>query len=191
MGTYDDKLELEIERFLVTENFDKLYGMLKTFIVGKSRKYTRRYQTRGLRIYEDDFSSVLWEATLELLHDTSFRKNSFRVVLNHRLEDRARNIVRHHMADKRRALTIAMPISATYPSNEDVESAVINKINVEQLSNDSTLTVNERRLLNLLKQYPLASNQDLAVLLGYTYREKVRRLKLNLRKKGEKYFADD
>ncbi|WP_133309142.1 hypothetical protein [Aeribacillus pallidus] len=190
---YDEQLETEVERYKTTGDFNKLFRMLKSYVNEKSKTYVKEYQARGLRVYFDDFAGPLWDAAMDLIEDDGYRKNTFRVVLNHRLNDRAKNVIRDLMTDKRKALTTASEfdevLEETIPDKTvDVEETAINRVLIEQMSHDESLTDEEKRLFQLLRADPEASNQKLAEKMEYKHKEKIRRLKENLREKLARYY---
>ena len=74
---FREQIEQELERYLITENFDSLFPRLKSLVQGKARSYAKKCLSKGLRIYGDDFESVFWEVALDLANDTSYRNIFF------------------------------------------------------------------------------------------------------------------
>ncbi|PJW21984.1 hypothetical protein CV632_01275 [Geobacillus thermodenitrificans] len=210
---FREQIEQELERYLITENFDSLFPRLKSLVQGKARSYAKKCLSKGLRIYEDDFESVFWEIALDLANDTSYRNVFFFDALSNRLESRAKNIIRDACADKRKALTFATTLtenkerkiqrSSNYRATKTgrrplihldgfnpTENQAIANIIVEQMAQDESLTDEERRLFQLMHQNPDASLQELADELG-TYKQKVKRMISRLRSKLGKYYFEE
>ena len=79
----------------------------------------------------------------------------------------------------------------TYADNFNLENAVVQKLLLEKIFKEPSLTDEERKLLKLMYDNPNITLDELANQMKWGYREKVRRTLKRIRMKLQKYKPYD
>lgn len=171
--------------------YDELSYQTNAFI----RREAKRWATscREYRLYRDDF-----EEEFRLVgYKTSLwygGQGSYFDYLRASVRNAGRNMISFAKTDVHGINHLAVSLEEQFhevADGVDVEATVIAQDIVEQLETDTSLTDKERHLLHLLKRFPDANNQELSDMMELGHREKARRIRQRLCRKGLKYFDVD
>ncbi|MFV1010687.1 hypothetical protein [Bacillus cereus] len=200
-----DKLNfiLKIEQ-LVTEYLYSLYDSsmtasdieMKQNTLLKSLEFTinRKAEAWGhkwgsKRLSKSDFKSVFYEAVLRLLDTyTWYQTFYFYEELCLKLDNRGLDIVKKSRTKQGKFDVNVLPLkdeTAEFIADTrvDIETDVINNDLVERILNDSSLTEQERMLLQAIYYNPDASYRKLAEIVGLNHHEQVTRSLSKIKKK--------
>lgn len=183
-----------------TDYFTDLYLALQLTIKAVADSYGRRWANK--RLSSHDFESVFWLETYKL-----FKKYTeeglnpdfvFFETLKLMLERRATDVIRKATKTKKGAIqhdidSLGESFEQTFPDTVDTEKEVTDRIFVDMLIADETLTDDERQLLEIIYVNPGATLRELAEQTEFNHPEKVKRAMNRIRKKIAKYkeFFDD
>lgn len=171
-----------------------MFRVLQLTIQGVAESFGRRWANK--RLSSHDFESVFWVETYKL-----FQKYTeegihpdflFFETLKLMLERRAIDVVRKATKTKKGAIHhdidgLGENFEQTYSDSDDIEKEVTDKMFVNVLISDGTLTDDERHLLEVMHANPGATLRELAEQTVFNHPQKVSRAMKRVRGKLAKY----
>lgn len=178
------------------EIYRELYKRLKFTIETKAKWLERKYSS--VRLSFHDFEAELWKITYEAIEsyeqagdiDTEFTLlETLELFWKYRMKDFIRSCLftRKH-SPWYTAASLADNFNEFLPDDSPLpeEQLILNET-VTEMFNDSNLTTNERKLLEIIYDKPEGSLRDWGKCLGIDHPETVRRLYNSLKRKLEKF----
>lgn len=140
----------------------------------KSREWGKR--TNNLRLGKADFESLFYDVVLKQIGEYSWANDFYLYeTLTKSMDSRALDLIRKVKAKKRSTTNLAVPLlddfEAVYPSKDQVEDSVVNRLYLNQIMSDPSLTKQERKIIDQR-------------LIGVTDREIAKRYRVNPRTIG-------
>lgn len=177
------KLEKGWDDCADVRDFGKVYKMLEKTIRGKAEYYGRKWSNK--RLSQHDFESVFWETAWHIVeeYDGTGQYYLYETVTE-AFKKRAGDIIRKATKTKQGRLeSEALSIkeqTERYVYATSLEKRITDKLVVDQLM--PLVLPGNCDLIFAIKQNPDASNQEIADLIGFAHREKVRRKKEKIKK---------
>jgi hypothetical protein len=217
---WKERVELEWQRYLITEDWTQFYPYIKR-LVESSARYYANYRYKNARIYYDDFFSCFQYVAWQIANETHYSGDvKFLDRLKKRLNSRAVDLFREFTTQGDTALTFAVNIdklpereyaskSTNYRTKNEkrrtnvvrnkipleyerrhLENTACNRVFVEQLINDPVLNDTERRLLVYIYRNPDSTTRQWARAVGLKHHEQAARMMRQIRKKLKKYEGE-
>lgn len=187
-------LEDAYNHAVLTDEYDALYDeLLKVIKFWSEYYYCTCY---NLRLDYGDFFEVMINAAVDTTNKYSSNSDfSLFQTLQLVLKNRGIDLIRKAKANKRaiwhKAARLPDNFDTTYADDFNLENAVVQKILLEKIFKDPSLTEEERKLLKLMYDDPNITLDELANRMEWGYREKVRRTLKRIRMKLQKYNPYD
>lgn len=175
---------------------DSLLREFQFVIQKKAKAMARKWGSK--KIPEADFEHAFWITAWQLCEERYNHYTEFYLyeTLLLALERKGMDIIRKHTKTKKRALNTASvrlheKAAYLFPSDEDIEKQVTDRMLVEQILSDEVLTSDERLLLETIYQNPDLSYRAISREIG-THHEQVKRNLERIRRKLQhyKYYFD-
>ncbi|MTI84277.1 MAG: hypothetical protein FH756_10300 [Firmicutes bacterium] len=162
------------------------------------RKWAKHYWINWSKWWftKEDFESYFWEETQKVIEFYSCNSKFYLYEqVDKKLYGRGYDFIRMNLGTKqgyfeREASRFPDGFEDKYPSDFNPEKQVTDKLLIDQMIEEPSLTAKERKLLAILYENPDASNSELAELMGFNHREQVRRARFSIKKKLETFRED-
>jgi hypothetical protein len=177
------------------EDFTLFYNWLKNTVNSWVNRFCRNWSK--WRLSRPDFESVFWEEAWIVVNEYSFWDTNYYLyeTLELSFKRRGLDVVRKATKTKQGKLEHGagrLPewFDEVYPGTKNTEKDVLNRLLVDQIMNEPSLSPQERRLLQVLCENYDASYEELAKIMGLRHRTRAWRLMQSIRNKLEKYRED-
>lgn len=182
------EVEQAWEHYQEDGDFMKVFKLLKTRVHIVASTYADNWG--NWRLSYTDFEEALWYEVARIVKKSYNGYSDFYLyeTVNKALDRRCMDVVRKATKTKQgrfehSAKALPLDFEQNYPSPENIESDVTNRVLVNQILNDPVLTKDEREFLKVYYDNPGTSFQQLADALGYKHRENTRRVFARIKKK--------
>lgn len=182
--------------------YDDLAKHTDYFIGSQAKQYARRYQK--IRLYEDDFEGLFRIKVADAaLRYPAKEGGYFFDFLRTVIRNAAVDLIRSATTEKNKVNHLAKSLDKEITNDEGFETSIIqtlpdesmntegmalNRVLIDEMAGDSTLTEQERQLFQYLRSYPDATLQEMADEIGVRDRKQASRIKERLSKKLQKYL---
>jgi hypothetical protein len=156
----------------------RLLKALEFTIKQKAKAWGNRWENK--RLSTADFESVFYEETMKLCekyhqYNDFYFYETFLLALQRRGLDVARQVQKGQKKFESEVFSLKDETAEFISNDVDIESDVLNRVLVEQILNDPSLTAQERYLLHLIYINADASYSEIAKKAGFNHHEQVRR----------------
>jgi len=176
-------------------DYYRFYHRLKPCVDYWVNRYVRSWSR--WRLSYPDFESIFWEEAWKVANDYYFWDSDFYLYETLELCFKRRGIEIVRKATKTKqgrfehgAERLPEGFENRHPGSENTEKAVINQLLVAKMMTDPSLTGEEQEFLCVLSENPDAKDDEMAEIMGLSYRQKAWRLRKSIRKKLAKYRED-
>ncbi len=176
------------------EDWTKVRKMVEKTVQFYSQLWERKAQSSGIRLYRDDFEELFWGVVWDVIESYDWRKDFYlletlELAFKSRALDKIRWAKRHKRAHEYTAAQLPENVGRDirFADKQDIENEVVNRLTVEEMFEEQSLTEKERSLLAFLYDKPDATLDEMASSLAISHKEMARRVLLGLRKKLSQY----
>lgn len=181
---------------LYSHGFDDLAKETDAFVKREAQWWAK--SCRKYRIYEDEFESYFRFVVCRAALRYDGEKGTFFDYLRGAIRNAGRDLVREALTKKNRINHLALSLEDETVTRKveqkyhapSAEEEALNRIIIEQMAQDDSLTDQERQLFEFLREYPDATLQEMADEIGVGSRMQASRIKDRLAKKLQKYLED-
>ena len=174
--------------------FEELNKQTDAFVRREAARWAK--SCRKYRIYEDDFESWFRYIVLKAALSYDGQKGTFFDYLRGAIKNAGRDLIRNANLKKNRINHLALNFDEPKVQQEllkrrqskSAESEALLKITIEAMSQEPTLTDQERKLFQYLRTSPDATLQEMADYLGVRDRKQASRIIHRLAAKLKKHL---
>jgi hypothetical protein len=186
----------DVVDFWYDEDWTTVNKMVGKTVRFYSELWEQKAQSSGIRLYRDDFDELFWQVVWETIESYDWRSGFYLLeTLELKFKSRALDKIRWAKRSKRvheytaARLPEEIDRDARFADTQNVENEVVNRMTVEGMFAEESLTEQERSLLSFLYEKPDATLAEMASALGLSHKEQARRLHVGLRRKLAPYVS--